>query len=507
MATKGIVPPRLSMSGISKAFGSTIALDDVSLNVGPGEALALIGENGAGKSTLMKVLAGALAPDRGQVEIDGVATPLDSPLAARRAGIALIYQELNLAPDLTVEANILLGMERSRFGWLDRRTMRAQAQDALRQLSHDDIPLDARAGDLSIGEQQLVEIARALTHQPKVLALDEPTSSLTAKDTERLFQALRRLKEDGVSLIYISHFLEELGEVCGQFTVLRDGKTALSGSMADASMDAIVNAMVGRDLEDIYARSPRVLADVALEVRELSGRVKPSGVTFQVRKGEVFGIAGLIGAGRTETLRSVFGLDPVSHGEVSIGGTPDRGKPTWERIKEGVGMLSEDRKVEGLALDRSLADNLCMSAWSQVASKGWVRSKRQLGTSNEWVEKLSVKAENAARPIQELSGGNQQKVAIGRLLFQGAQVLLLDEPTRGIDVGSKAQIYHWIDRAACEGAAVLFVSSYLPELLGVCDTIGVMARGSMVAIRPVEEWTEALLVEAALGLGESERRT
>ena len=484
MTAPAIVTPRLRMAGIEKRFGSTRALGNVSLSVGPGEALALIGENGAGKSTLMKILAGAIAPDRGHVEIDGVVTPLDSPLSARRAGIALIYQELNLAPDLTVEANILLGLERSRFGWLDRRSMRAMAREALSQLDQEAIPLDARAGDLSIGEQQLVEIARALTHRPKALALDEPTSSLTAKDAQRLFRALRKLKEEGVSLIYISHFLEELHEVCDRFTVLRDGEVALSGGLEGTPMTAIVNAMVGRELDDIYARSERQFGDPALELRSVSGSIKPESVSCAVRQGEVFGVAGLIGAGRTETLRSVFGLDPIEGGEILVMGEADRGRSTRDRIAQGMGMLSEDRKVEGLALNRSVADNLCMSAWERTSAFGCLRNRRQMQVTQEWVEKLAIKVNSVAGPIEELSGGNQQKVAIGRLLFQGARILLLDEPTRGIDVGSKAQIYHWIDRAACEGASVVFVSSYLPELLGVCDTIGVMCRGAMVAIRP-----------------------
>lgn len=491
--------PRLRVSGVRKSFGATQALRGVSLEIAPGEVLALIGENGAGKSTLMKILSGACPPDDGRIELEGNPFRPDNPLHARASGIAMIYQELNLAPHLTVEENIVLGAEPARWGWLHRAKRRALATQALAELHQSSIPLDRPVLELTIAEKQLVEIARALVGQPRILIMDEPTSSLTQVDTENLFQVVRRLKARGVSVIYISHFLEECQQICDRYTVLRDGESVGSGDMATASLTDIIRLMVGREIQDVYPRAPRQPGACAFRASNLRGRSKPVSASFELRAGEVFGLAGLIGAGRTETLRVCFGLDDLDDGEIAIfQRESSRSSPT-RRLREGVGLLSENRKEEGLMLNRDLADNLTATHFGPVSRFGFINRREQFRHSSEWMQKLGVRARSAAQPVGELSGGNQQKIALGRLLHHNARILLLDEPTRGIDVGSKAHIYRLIGELAAQGKAVIFVSSYLPELLGVCDTIGVMCRGEITAVRPVSEWTEHTIMAAAIG--------
>ena len=490
---------RLRMSSVRKSFGATQALRGVSFEVAPGEVHALIGENGAGKSTLMKVLSGAHRPDAGTVTLDGVPFASENPLQARRSGIAMIYQELNLAPHLTVEENITLGAEPATGGWIHRARRRALAHAALAELQHDTIPLDAPVSALTIAEQQVVEIARALIREPKVLIMDEPTSSLTQVDTENLFSVIGRLRQRGVSVVYISHFLEECQRVCDRFTVLRDGESVGSGVMAGTSLQEIIRLMVGREIQDAYPRVVHALSESVLDARAVAGNTKPRSVSFTLRAGEILGIAGLVGAGRTETLRAIFGLDPMAAGSIALFGREDTQATPTRRLAGGVGLLSENRKEEGLMLNRSIADNLTATRLGPVAKFGFISGRRQRECADTWIHRLDVRTQGPNQPIGNLSGGNQQKVALGRLLHHEAKILLLDEPTRGIDVGSKAQIYRLIGQLAAEGKAVVFVSSYLPELLGVCDTIGVMCRGVLSSIRPASEWTEHTIIAAAVG--------
>jgi ribose transport system ATP-binding protein len=472
--------PRLRLSGIDKAFGATQALRGVSLEVAPGEVHALIGENGAGKSTLMKVLSGVIRGDAGTMEIDGVPfTPSDT-LDARRRGVTMIYQELSLAPHLSVWENIVLGAEPHRFGWLDRTAARQRARGVLARLAHEHLDLERPVGEFSIAEQQVIEIARALLAEPRVLVMDEPTSSLTQADTEKLFDVVAQLSTQGVSVIYISHFLEEVRRVAQRFTVLKDGQTVGSGDVAATAQTEIVRLMVGREMSDLYPRRTPQLGDPMFAL--------PAG-GLEVRAGEILGIAGLIGAGRTELLRAAFGLDPSN----VVHTTPSR------RWSERVGFLSENRKEEGLMLPLSLAENTSLPKYKTLAHWGWLPVSVLNAATAPWLEKLSIKARDAGQGAGELSGGNQQKVALARLLAYPARVLLLDEPTRGIDVGSKAQIYELIARLAGQGCAVVMVSSYLPELFGLCDRIAVMRRREVVACRPTAEWTEQTLMTAAVG--------
>ncbi|MBL9166729.1 MAG: sugar ABC transporter ATP-binding protein [Verrucomicrobiales bacterium] len=492
---------RLQITGIRKQFGATLALRSVSLELKAGQVQAIIGENGAGKSTLMKILSGACEPDGGTILLDGVPFQPRDPQHARRAGVAMIYQELNLAPHLSVEENIVLGQEPARWGWVDARRRRELAVQALRELQHEHLPLDLPVNRCTIAEQQLVEIARALLHEPKVLILDEPTSSLTQVDSERLFRVIQRLRDRGVSILYISHFLEECQRISDTYTVLRDGESVGSGSMATSSLTEIIRLMVGRDVTEIYPRSERTLGEPVFELHNLAGLSKPKAASLSLRRGEILGIAGLVGAGRTEMLRAAFGLDAIESGKVKVFGRDStRGTPS-DRWNRGVGLVSENRKEEGLLLQRSLADNLTLSRFSAVAQHGLVRRGKQGQQAQELMTRLRVRARDPWQAVGELSGGNQQKISIGRLLHHEAEIFLLDEPTRGIDVGSKAEIYRLINELAGQGKAVLFVSSYLPELMGVCDTIAVMCRGILGEKRPVSQWTEHAIIEAAVGKG------
>ena len=490
---------RLRLDGIQKSFGATRALKRVSLEIAPGEVHALIGENGAGKSTLMKVLSGAHRADSGTMQLSGAAYEPENPHDARLKGVAMIYQELNLALHLSAQENILLGAESVRLGWVNRSSSRERAQAALAQLGHDGLELDRAAGSFSIAEQQIIEIARALLIQPQVLIMDEPTSSLTQADTEKLFATINRLRAQGVSVIYISHFLEECRRIADRYTVLKDGETVGTGLMKDASLDQIVTLMTGREVKDLYPRTAHTSGSVVLEVTAAVTEPRLKRATLQVRAGEVIGLGGLMGAGRTDLLRAMFGLDELAAGEVCVIGAPADAHGPRQRWLQGVGFLSENRKEEGLMLNQSIADNLTLTKMNQFGRFGWISGARQRAVAQHWVDELRVKCQNAGQTIGQLSGGNQQKVALARLLEHPARIFLLDEPTRGIDVGSKAQIYQIVSELAAAGKAVVVVSSYLPELLGLCDTIGVMCRGELMAVRPRAQWTEAEIMRVATG--------
>ena len=463
----------------------------------PGQVLALIGENGAGKSTLMKVLSGAHAPDAGSMELDGRSYAPRGPQAARLAGVAMIYQELNLAQDLSVEENVMLGQEHARWGVVDRTAQRRQVRSALERLGHADLPLETPTGRLSVGMQQLVEIARALASDAKVIVFDEPTSSLTQADMQRLFQTIVRLRQAGLGVIYISHFLEEIRRVCDCYTVLRDGETVDGGTLAGTSEAHIVSRMVGRGIEELYPNVPHEPGETILSLSGLSGVQKPREVSFDLRRGEILGLAGLVGAGRTELVRSIFALDPVRSGRVRVGTIYPSATPK-ARIRAGLGYVSEDRKREGLAQTRSIADNVTYSRLTPYSQWGWLNLGRRQNTVAQLMTQLEIKATSSEHAVETLSGGNQQKVALARVLHQRAEILLLDEPTRGIDVGAKATIYRLIGELAAAGHAILFVSSYFQELLRMCDRIGVMSRGRLREIRPAGEWTEQSLLSRAI---------
>ena len=499
MAQAVSAAPRFEMRGIRKSFGGTVALAGVDFSVRAGEICALVGPNGAGKSTLMGVLSGALPPDEGAMTLDGAPYRPRGPLAARRSGVAMIHQELSLAPHLSVTDNIVLGLEPSRLGVVRRGEARVLAHDALSRLGHGDIDLSAAVGTLSPAAQQLVEIARAFAVGCRVLVLDEPTSSLGREDVRRLFELVRRLRADGQAVVYISHFLEEVKEVADRFVVLRDGLNVGGGATAGASHDDIVSLMIGRRVAEMFKHRPRQPGDVVLETEDLA----PGGARFALRRGEVLGIAGLMGAGRTRLLRTLFGLEPVRAGRVRLG-VHSGAFPPAARWEQGMGLVSEDRKGEGLASSLGVGDNLTLSRLRGLGPPGLVVPSRQDSAASRWIDRLAIRCRGPRQAVSELSGGNQQKVALARLLHHDVDVMLLDEPTRGIDVGSKAQVYELVD-ALVSGEdgraprAVLMVSSDFAELLGVCDRIAVMCRGRLGDARPASDLDEHRLVLEAAG--------
>ncbi len=451
----------LALVDIHKRFGPTVALDGVSLDLRKGEVHALIGENGAGKSTLMNIIAGALHQDQGEMNIDGNRYLPATPLDARRNGIALIHQELSLCPHLTVAENILMGMESSKFGWLDRADLTNRTNNVLKTFHHPDIRPDKRVSDLSVAARQIVEICRAIAAQAKIILMDEPTSSLQRDDVAQLFSLIRNLRDDGISVIYISHFLEEVRQIADRYTVLRDGRSVASGDIAAATDDELIARMVGRSQEKLFPeRPPRhdsTPHEVVLRVKNLSAPPLLREASFELHRGEILGIAGLMGSGRTQLLRSIFGLDETDGGEIAIDASSKRATPRM-RLIQGLGYLSEDRKGEGLTLNQSVADNVTATKFSSCSRWGWIDLRRQRQQTEKLINALKIKTHGTRQAVGALSGGNQQKVVVARLLHQEADVLLLDEPTRGIDIGSKAQVYETIAECAAQDKAVLMVS-------------------------------------------------
>lgn len=473
------------------------ALRGVDLVIRPGEVHALIGENGAGKSTLMGILSGALQPDAGDMTIaDALYTPRH-PGDGRAAGIAMIYQELTIAPHLSVLDNICLGLENRRWGWILPR--RAEARDALRRLGQDEIDLDMTAGRLSIGKQQVVEIARALLSNARIVVMDEPTSSLSAHDARALFDVITRLASEGVAIVYISHFLEEVMTLADRYTVLRDGESVATGLIPDTSLSELIAAMIGRPSGDLYPERLRTRGEPLLRVDDACGPngAAPDHTSLTVHRGEVMGIAGLVGAGRSELLRTLFGLQPGESGALRIGASgPVRlaSLTPATALSLGLNLLSEDRKTEGLAVEMTIAANLTLSSARRYIQHGVFNRRREHAAAADWVARLGIRAHSTLQPARTLSGGNQQKLCLARLLHDESDILLLDEPTRGIDIGSKAEMYSLIDAAARAGKAIVLTSSYLPELLGLCDTIAVMHRGTLSDARPASAWTSETII-------------
>jgi ribose transport system ATP-binding protein len=490
---------RLWMSGVSLAYGDTQALQDVELEVAAGEVHALLGENGAGKSSLMKVLAGAERADAGSMQLDGEPYAPRDPLAAVAAGVAMIYQELTVLPHLTVAENVQLGRESAALLLrIDRRARATAVGEVLALLQRHDLPQDRLVRELSPADRQMVEIARALLRQARVLVMDEPTSSLGAADQQRLFAVVRELRGRGLAIVYISHFLEEVRAIGDRFTVLRDGRSVHKGALAAVDDAELVRQMTGRPLASVFPARRGAAGATALRCEQLAGVGGPTAATFDLHAGEILGVGGLCGAGRTELLEVLFGLRPRRSGTVELAGAPAPATPValW---RAGVGLVVEDRKLQGLSVQRSLAENLVLPSAAAFRRRGLLSRRAVRLACSRWIEALSIRCRSAQQRVGLLSGGNQQKVALARLLQANSRIVLLDEPTRGVDVGSRHEIYALLDQLARDGAAILLVSSQLPELLGLCDRVAVMARGVLGLARPATDWTAEQLLHAAIG--------
>lgn len=489
--------PRLEVRGISKSFPGVRALSGVSLRLLPGEVLSVVGENGAGKSTLMKILAGVHSPDTGTLYVDGRPVVLRSVRDAMDHGIALIHQELNLADNLEIGANIFLGREPLRRGLIDNVAINATSTELLRRIGLN-IPPTTLVRSLTTGQQQMVEIAKALSINARVLIMDEPTSSLSAGESERLFQVIRDLRSQGVSILYISHRLAEVQDLSDRVTVLRDGENAGELVRGEITHDSLVRRMVGREISRFFVRTPHEPGEVVLEACDLSTAAWPRHRnSFSIRSGEIVGIAGLVGAGRTEMLRTLFGVDQPLSGRIRVGGQSISLRCSADAIAAGIALVPEDRKQQGVVLDLSIRRNISLASVHKHARGGWLNRAVERAQSAEMFRRLRIRAPDDAARTGNLSGGNQQKVVLGKWLALKPRVLLLDEPTRGIDVGAKQEIYQLMDELAGQGLAVLFVSSELEEVIGMSDRVLVMHEGRITGELPRSELTEQSIMHLA----------
>ncbi len=494
----------LSARNISKSYAGVHALKSASFELRAGEVHALIGENGAGKSTLIKIFTGALEADSGEFIVNETPVNTNSPQHARSLGIAAIYQQPALFPELTVAENIAFGMERkglwSRINWRSRRQI---AENLLSQVGAKIDP-EALASELSMPQQQLVEIARSLGAEAKILIMDEPTASLSEEDTQNLFRVIRELRTRGVGIIYISHRLEELPLIADRVTVLRDGDTIATKQMADVDRNELIRLMVGRELSAVFPKRPVSLGETVFELKNLSSAAAGvSNINLTIRSGEILGLAGLVGAGRTELARTIFGLTQVDEGEVLLNNLPLKIKNPSEAIAHGIAYVPEDRRRHGVVLELPISQNMTLSSLNKISNSGAINFASERELAKEYVEKLAVKTPAIFATASTLSGGNQQKVALSRWLATEPKVLILDEPTQGIDVGAKAEIHSLMcDLAEC-GMAILMISSELPEVLGMSDRIAVMHGGKIAGILDREEATQQKVLSLALGQRES----
>jgi ABC-type sugar transport system ATPase subunit len=496
-------PPILAVEGLIRRFPGVVAVDDVDFSVRTGEVHALLGENGAGKSTLIKILGGALRKDAGVIRLNGTEVDFPSPAEALAAGIAVIYQELVLCPHLSVAENVLMGhLPRTGGLAVDWRSAHQSVRALLAQLGVS-LPLGRSVGRLSTAQQQLVEIAKALSRDSRILVLDEPSATLGQRDLEHLFSVIRRLREQGVAIVYISHRLEEVFEIADRVTVLKDGRLVGSWPIAEVTMSRLVRAMTGRDLGVVSAAAADSAAPVRLEVRRLGRAEAFRDVSLTLRAGEIVGIAGIVGSGRTELLRAIFGADQPDTGEIVVDGAPVRFRSPAQALRRGLGLLPEDRKTQGLMLDRALRENVSLASLRRFTRFGILRPAAEERAVRSLMSSLQIAARGPDQPVMTLSGGNQQKVVLARWLARQCGILLFDEPTRGVDVGAKEEIYRLIHALAAQGAAVLVVSSELKELFAICPRILVMREGRLVGEFAGSNLREEDVVDAMLIGGQS----
>jgi rhamnose transport system ATP-binding protein len=494
-----VAPPVIALRHATKAFGAVAALVDGTIELRAGQAHALVGENGAGKSTLVKILAGVHAPDTGELLLDGKPITLSGPAAAQAAGISIIYQEPTLFPDLSVAENIFIGRHPLASGRrIDRTRMYDQAALTFARLG---VPIDPRraARGLSVADQQIVEIAKAISFNARVFVMDEPTAALTAVEVDRLFEVITTLRAQGATVLFISHRLDEVKAICQQITIMRDGRFVRTDPVDAISVDEIIRSMVGRDLSVMFPKTPTTPGDEVLRVEGLSRIGTFTDVSFTVRAGEIVALAGLVGAGRSEVARAIFGIDHRDAGTVTVNGrTLQPGKPT-AAMAAGIGFVPEDRRQQGLVMDLALDHNAALASLRRLSRFGLIRRSSERRLARDWAGRLQLKYGNLADTATTLSGGNQQKLVLAKWLSRRPQLLIIDEPTRGIDVGTKAEVHRLLDELVGQGVAVLMISSELPEVLGVADRILVLREGRLVAELSRAEADEASIMRAATG--------
>jgi len=493
------MPPVLEVSGLKKSFPGVLALGGVSLKLNKGEVLALIGENGAGKSTLMKILAGVQLADEGKFCVDGKDTVFRNVNDAMNQGIALIHQELNLCGNLDLASNIFLGREPKKFGFIDQDRMTEQAKEYLAQVGLD-LPVDTLAGSLPIGKQQLVEIAKALSSDARVLIMDEPTSSLSQKETETLFDVVTNLRDRGISVIYISHRLGEVIRLADRVTVFRDGENAGDLSKDEINHNNMVSLMVGRELSEFFDRSIHNPGEKVLSLKNFCSPAFPNNpISLDIHAGEIVGIAGLVGAGRTELLQTIFGVTPAVGGTLEVGGTEVKISNPKEAISSGIALVPEDRKQHGLVLPMTVRENSSLPSLQRDSSRGWINQTSEQNGTQEAINSLKIKTPSPEQVAQFLSGGNQQKIVLGKWLAMNPKLLMLDEPTRGIDIGAKREIYKLMENLAGQGMAILFVSSEMEEVLGMADRAYVMHEGKISGELSRDQLSEESIMNLATG--------
>ncbi|WP_342469608.1 sugar ABC transporter ATP-binding protein [Ureibacillus sp. FSL K6-3587] len=489
----------IEMTGISKAFNGNAVLKNVQFNLKDGEIHALMGENGAGKSTLMKILGGIHSNDAGEIKVDGQPVHFKSPKDAEKHGIVIIHQELNILPDLTVAENLFLGKEKTfGFGILKNKEMDQEAQELLAKLGLDIHP-KTMAGDLSVGKQQIIEIAKAIASNAKYIIMDEPTAALTDREIRTLFETIRELKAKGISFVYISHRMEEIFSICDRITILRDGQYVGERNIPETNFDEIVAMMVGRELGERFPERKAEIGDVKLEVQNLTVKGLFENVSFNVRKGEVVGMAGLMGAGRTEVAETIFGYRRAHGGDILIDGKKVSIKTPIDAMKHKIGYVTEDRKTKGLVLDFSIQENVSLANLKKVSSSGVVNKEKETSLVNQYIQQLKIRTSSPKQSAKSLSGGNQQKVVLAKWLGTEPEVLILDEPTRGVDIGAKKEIYQIINDLAQAGVAILMISSELPEIIGMADRVLVMHEGKITGQVSKEEMTQERIMHFATG--------
>jgi ribose transport system ATP-binding protein len=492
--------PVIEMKGISKSFSGNKVLEQVSFELLPGEIHALMGENGAGKSTLIKILTGIYERDAGQVFVKGKEIHFSNPKEAEKSGIAVIHQELNIIPYLKVYENMFLGKELTfgRLGITRDKEMISKTKEYLNRLGIDIDP-NLEAGKLSVGQQQMIEIARAVAANTEVLIMDEPTAALTDREIEALFKVISSLKKQGVGIVYVSHRMEEIFQICDRISVLRDGQFIDVKEVAKTNFDEIVKLMVGRQLGERFPERDSKLGDERFRAEHLTSKGSFENISFSVKQGEIIGVAGLMGAGRTEIMQAIFGYRPLSGGKVFIDGKEVTIKSPYDAIKAGIAFVTEDRKSQGLILELSVRENISITNLDKVSKNGLISSKEELGLVDSMIEKLRVKTSGRELSVKSLSGGNQQKIVIGKWMGIQPKILILDEPTRGVDVGAKKEIYQLMNELTKQGVSIIMVSSELPEILGMSDRIYVIHEGTLSAVLNRTEASQEKIMQAATG--------